>query len=112
MRVCQMGIEVSMSSKTLMTQFANSLHVLVEGVLGHLLHELEGHLVGHAVVQGDVIPVLFDHFAPNPRAFIRPGFGDHGQQLILEMDFAQVLQVLGHAFIFDGADLAIKIVAI
>ena len=82
-----MGIEVSMSSKTLMTQFANSLHVLVEGVLGHLLHELEGHLVGHAVVQGDVIPVLLDHFAPSPGAFIRPGFGDHGQQLILEMDF-------------------------
>jgi hypothetical protein len=77
-----MGIEISMSSKTLMTQFANSLHVLVKGVLGHLLHELEGHLVGHAVVQGDVVPVLLDHFTSGPGAFIRPGFGDHGQQLM------------------------------
>ena len=101
-----------MSSKTLMTQFANSLHVLVKGVLGHLLHELEGHLVGHAVVQGDVVPVLLDHFTSGPGAFIRPGFGDHGQQLILEMDFAQVLQVLGHAFVLDRTNLAIEVVTI
>ena len=66
MRVCQMGIEVSMSSKTLMTQFANSLHVLVKSILRHLLHEFESHFMSHAIMKGYVVSVLLDHFTPIP----------------------------------------------
>ncbi len=60
-----------------------------------------------SIVEADAKPVLLGHIAVVPWTFERSLFGHHCQQFMLEMDFAQVLQVLPQALGLDGAHFAI-----
>ena len=92
-----------------MADFARGFDVFVESVLWpHFLDEFEGHLVAHAVVEGQVEPVLLGHFAPAPGALVGRRLGHLREELVLKVDFAQVAQVFGHASGLDRAQLAVK----
>ncbi len=92
-----------------MADFARGLHLLVDGILGHIHQETERHLVGSAVVQGKVESIFLDDLAVLPRTPIRSRLRNAGQQLLLEVNFGKMFEMFGDAFRFDRTDLTVVV---
>ena len=61
--VREMSVQVSVSGEGLVANLARSFHFLVESIFGHVLQQVERHLVGHAVVECDVEAIFLRHLA-------------------------------------------------
>lgn len=96
-----------MGREAFVAKFANRLDIFVKRVFGHFLHQSQSNLMRHAIMKADVEPVLFGHLTALPRAFVWARLGHHRQQLMLEMNLAEMLQVGGHSRAFDRANLTI-----